>query len=59
MYACIGPLFYPYGLEYGDTKGRPVLDDAFGPVLMDTPIVIFQSIEDSIYVRQSILVNKC
>ena len=41
---------FPYGVDVGDVLAPPAIDDAFGPVHMDYPIVIFQNSETSFYV---------
>ena len=38
----------------GDELAPPAIDDAFGPVFMDYPIVMFQKSENSFYVRKFI-----
>ena len=43
-------LFLPYGVENNDSLAPPALDEAFGPVIMDVPVVIFQNRETSFYV---------
>ena len=43
-------IFLPYGVENNDTLAPPALDEAFGPVIMDVPVVIFQNRETSFYV---------
>ena len=47
-------LFLPYGVENNDTLAPPALDEAFGPVIMDEPVVIFQNRETSFYVSPQI-----
>ena len=53
-------VFFPYGQENGDTSAPPrPLQQAFGPLTMDAPVVIFQNTETSFYVSAYIMVHAC
>ena len=53
-------IFFPYGQENEDTSAaRLLFFEAFGPVNMDTPVVVFHNTESSFYVSAYIMVHAC